>query len=176
MKEIRIKLPPEYNCETNNNIITEIKNGELILKDTEVKFGDYVKFKDTGLIGIVTKTYNNVCATILSIDNQYYTEEISHIVLANENVKKVLQNPNNYTFCIFNDGDTYSKEGLGHKYLIEAIEKNKQIIQNNVIKNINECNYSEEITYAIEKVVDKITSNMDYLVGLLKQNKENGKH
>lgn len=60
--------------------------------------------------------------------------------------------------------------------LIEAIEKNKQIIQNNVIKNINECNYSEEITYAIEKVVDKITSNMDYLVGLLKQNKENGKH
>ena len=79
MKEIRIKLPPEYNCETNNNIITEIKNGELILKDTEVKFGDYVKFKDTGLIGIVTKTYNNVCATILSIDNQYYTEEILHI-------------------------------------------------------------------------------------------------
>ena len=84
MKEIRIKLPPEYNCETNNNIITEIKNGELILKDTEVKFGDYVKFKDAGLIGIVTKT-NNVCATILSIDNHYYTDEISHIVLANEN-------------------------------------------------------------------------------------------
>src|SRR5574344_2346821 len=31
--------------------------------------------------------------------------------------------------------------------------------------------YSDDVTNSIENVVDKITSNMDYLVGLLKQNK-----
>ena len=38
MKEIRIKLPSEYNCETNNNIITEIKNGDTEISILKERF------------------------------------------------------------------------------------------------------------------------------------------
>ena len=151
----------------------------------EIEIGDYLSEDEMKEIAkdelkeMFRTQFNTRDNIELILSNTAYgieKEEINKIIpnyksILDENVKKVLQNPNNYTFCIFNDGDTYSKEGLGHKYLIEAIENNKQVIQDNVIKNIKERDYSDDVTNSIENVVDKITSNMDYLVGLLKQNK-----
>lgn len=60
------------------------------------------------------------------------------------------------SYCVFREKDSYSNESLGQKYLEEAVENNKEIINKKVVEimnNLSKEDIAEEICSIVE---DKI--------------------
>lgn len=77
-----------------------------------------------------------------------------------EQTKKQCENISSYS--VFREKDSYSNESLGQKYLEEAVENNKEIINKKVIEimsNLSKDDIAEEICSVVEdKICNLFTS------------------
>lgn len=77
-----------------------------------------------------------------------------------EQTKKQCENISSY--CVFREKDSYSNESLGQKYLEEAIENNKEIINKKVVEIMNDLSKEDianEICSVLEDKIDNLFTN-----------------
>lgn len=77
-----------------------------------------------------------------------------------EQTRKQCENISSYS--VFREKDSYSNESLGQKYLEEAVENNKEIINKKVIEimnNLSKEDIASEICSILEDKMDNLFTN-----------------
>lgn len=65
-------------------------------------------------------------------------------------------------YCVFREKDSFNDESLGQKYLEEAVENNKEIINKKVVEimnNLNQEDIASEICSILEDKIDNLFTN-----------------
>lgn len=145
-------------------------NIEDYLSDNEIKLIIEEEFRNK--IKSMFSTEKEISRIITNLG--YYNtfkiieEEVPNFkCIIKEQTKKQCQNISSY--CVFRERDSFSSESLGQKYLEEAIEDNKKIINKKVVEIMNDLSKEDIASELCSILEDKIDN-------LFKGNNSNDKN
>ena len=85
-----------------------------------------------------------------------------------EKTKEILNSRDSLKYILFREPDNWHNESLAHKFMNDAVNENKELIRNNVRREINDFDYKKEVADQLSSYFDEAVdavSNAFYEMG-----------
>ena len=129
--------------------LSEKEIGECIKEELKKQISNYIN-----KVGVDTFISN---ISYINVFKKIHEEIPDFEIQIKEKVKNIIENLSNY--CVFRDETVYERESVGQKLLNNAVEENKNILNEKVIeiyKGLSKQDIAIEICGILEEKIDNM--------------------
>lgn len=143
------------------------------LSQGEIK--DIIKEELRDKVRSILGNEENTVRILSNLSYQLVFDEVDKVVpnsrqVIHDKICKIIQNKD-FSYLVFRDADNWSKASLASTYILNAVQENKDLINNKVKDTITNHNYSDEIWQKFEELGENFTANI-YEITNLGRNKK----